>query len=127
MVEIFGERVELLFPELPRFDDPSGGVNHRAGIQAAVVDAPLLAARDQARALQDPQVPRNSGRGDAVRRGKIAHRRFAAREVADDAAPDRIGQSREYGVEGRLFMINQLVNYYVEEEAGCQSAGRNFL
>jgi hypothetical protein len=31
-VEILGERVELLFPELPGFDNPAGCVNHGAGV-----------------------------------------------------------------------------------------------
>jgi hypothetical protein len=98
-VEILGERVELLFPELPGFDNPACCVDHGARVQTAAVDASLLAARNESGAFQDSQVPRDRRGRDTVGRGQVAHGRFTARQMADDSPPDRVGQGGEHGVE----------------------------
>jgi len=95
-----------VFPKLAGFDDPAGGVDHGAGVEAAAVNASLFAARDEAGALEDAQVARDGGGADAVGGGEVADRGFAAGELADDAAADGIGEGLEDGVEGRLVFIN---------------------
>ena len=61
-----------------------------------------------------------------VERLLVERRSLAARQMADNATPDRVGQRLEHGVERWLPIINHYVNYYAGKEIGCQSAGRNF-
>src|SRR4051812_8716008 len=67
-----------------------------------------LLARDEPCRLQHLHVLRSAGESHAIGLGEIADRGFAERELRQHAAPRRIGQRVEDGVEPN---INHVVEY----------------
>jgi hypothetical protein len=55
----------------------------------------LGAVRDQARVLEQPQVPRNRGTADRQRVGELAYRPVAGPEQLDDRPPVRVTEGIE--------------------------------
>jgi hypothetical protein len=99
VVEVSCQRIELTRPEALVLSHPGHGMLHRITHQPADVQAPLAAASQQARALQNSQVPGDRGQRDVVWRGQLAHGRLTARKPVYDGAPRGIGQRAKRRIE----------------------------
>jgi hypothetical protein len=67
--EIFRQGIELLFPEGAVLVDPSGGILHGLGSEAAAVDAAVDFALEKSRGFEDAQVFGNRRQGNIERLG----------------------------------------------------------
>ena len=109
LIEITGERVELLGPELLVARHPDRGFLHRPRFQRAADHPPLLGAADQAGVLEHAQVLHEAGQRHPVRRGQLGHREVAAAQGLEDAAAGGIGQRREHRIELLVRILNHSV------------------
>jgi hypothetical protein len=67
--EVFRQGIELAFPEGAVLFDPSGGILHGLGSEAAAVDAAVDFALQKSRGLEDAQVFGNRRQGNIERLG----------------------------------------------------------
>ena len=105
------ERVEALFPKLPVLLNPLRGLTDRPGVDPATVDASGLAARHEPGLLEHAQVPRDRRERHAVRLGQLAGRSLPLRQAFQHAAPNRVGQRGEDGVQRVDSIFNHRVKY----------------
>ena len=99
--QMFGQGIELLFPEAPVVRDPIRGALHCSRLQAATAHAAVFCRADQAGALEDVQMLRESGKGNRKGCGQIADARLAAREARQDGAANGVGERGKGGVKRR--------------------------
>jgi hypothetical protein len=101
----------LGFPEGAIAFDPGGGVFHGLGRKAAVVDAALNLALQQAGEFENAKVFGDGGKRDVEGSGQLGDGGFAEREAGQDGAAGGVGESAEGGVQRGLGggMINHMV------------------
>lgn len=75
VVKVFGEAIEARFPELSVPLKPLGGCVERGGIYRALAPLRRRSPRNQTRALENLQAPRNRGQTDIKRLRQNIHRR----------------------------------------------------
>src|SRR3954447_20376100 len=93
------ESVHACFPRLlPRLH-PLDGLVERVGLQAARAPLGLLAANDQARALEHLEMPRYRGQAHLERLRQLADRRLALGQAREDGATRGIGEGGEGSAE----------------------------
>ena len=95
------QSVESAFPERALLRDPVGDGYERAGVEAAVMDAPLATPLEESGLLEDLHVLRDRREGNLERPGELRDARLAAGEVREDRAPSRVRERRERAVQGR--------------------------
>jgi len=101
LLEVAAERLEPFLPEHAVVGDPVRGGPHRLRLEAAVVDATLLAARQQPGALEDAQVLRDGRQRDRERARQLRHGDVGRLgQPRQDRATRRIGEGAERGVQG---------------------------
>src|SRR2546421_640364 len=106
------ERFELRLPRATYPVEPPRRLLQRLGSQhvqapATVVgDAPFL---DQAVLAEDPEVPADRRLAHVELRVQLPRTAWPLAEQADDRPADRVRQRRE----GRVEVVNHLVNYYL--------------
>lgn len=98
--EIFRQGVELGFPENPVALDPTRGVQHGLGGEAATVDAAVDFALEQAGGFENAQVLGHRRQGNVERRGELADGGLPASQAGENSAAGGIGEGAEGGVEG---------------------------
>jgi hypothetical protein len=99
LVQVAGERIELLGPELLIALHPGRGGLHRLRRQLAADHPALLGARDQAGFLQHPQVLHEAGQRHLVLVGQLGDLALADGERLQHVAPRAVGQRGEHRVE----------------------------
>jgi len=99
LIEIAGERVEFLGPELFVLGDPRGGFLHGLGLQRAADDAPFLGALEQSGVLEHAQVFHETWQRHVVGRRQLGHRTAAVLERCKNLAPRAIGERGKEAVE----------------------------
>ena len=105
------QSVEAPFPELAVARDPVGRFAHGCRHEAAVVNASVPVAREQARPFEHLQVLRDRGQRHHKRPRELAHGRLGRLgEAGEDRPPRRIRQGSEGCVE-RAGIVNHSVNY----------------
>src|SRR6185295_11901598 len=97
--QIVVESIETLFPEPAIFLEPVIGFLEGARFDAARTHLCVARARDQARALENLQVPGNCRQTHVEWLGEFQHRCFAECEAREDGAPCRISEGCEGGAE----------------------------
>src|SRR4029077_13659605 len=80
LLQIPFERVEPLLPELPVAGDPVAGGLQRLCADPADVDASLFVATQEARVLENAQVPGDRGQRDRERARELSDRGFSQRQ-----------------------------------------------
>ncbi len=70
---------------------------------------PAFGPCQQTGVFEHAQMPRDRGRRNRERRGQLADGGFSPRQPLDDAAANRIRQSRERGIDRGGVMFNHLV------------------
>src|SRR6266850_1246158 len=98
-LEVAVQPVEALLPVAPVILDPVGDVLERIRLEPAGPPLRLAAARDQARAGQDLQVPGDGGKADIEGFRKFLDRSLSGGESGEDRAPGGIGEGREEGAQ----------------------------
>src|SRR5712691_719999 len=98
-LEIVTQLVEALFPVAPVVLDPSGDVPERSRLEPAGPPLRLAAARDQARAGKNLQVPGDGGKADVEGFGKLLDRSLSGGELGEDRAPGGVGEGCESGAQ----------------------------
>ena len=88
--------------------DPAGCVFHGLGCQAAVMNAAIDFATQQAGGFQYAQVFGNRWKGNVEWFGEFADRGFAMCEAREDSAAGGIGEGAEGGVK-RSRIVNHMV------------------
>jgi len=106
LIEIAGERIELLGPELLVARHPHGGFFHGRGGELAAHHPPLLRPRDEPGVLEHVEVLEEAGKRHLVRVGKLGHRAVAFGERLKHAAPGAVGKRGEHAVELVLRILN---------------------
>jgi len=109
LIEIAGERIELLGPELLVARHPHGGFFHGRGGELAAHHPPLLRPRDEPGVLEHAQVLEEAGKRHLVRVGKLGHRAVAFGERLKHAAPGAVGKRGEHGIE----LVFRILNHQV--------------
>ena len=99
LIEITGERIELLGPELLVARHPQCGFLHGRGGELATHHPPLLRPPDEPGVLEHAQVLDEAGKRHLVRVGKLGDRPLAFREGLKHAAPGAVGKRGEHAVE----------------------------
>jgi hypothetical protein len=98
------QSIEALLPEHSIVVEPCAGPAHRPGFEMNRVDAAVLDAPDEARALERLDVLGDRGPGHAERPCELAHGCGAARQPFQDRAARRVGKSREGVVQPRRIL-----------------------
>ena len=101
----------MLLPVTTVLGHPPGRLLDRTDERPAAAEPALPLARQQPGTLEHAEVPRDGGQGDVEGRGQLTHRRLAARQRAQDRAPDGIGERGEDGVEAGGRMLNHVVKH----------------
>jgi len=109
LIEIPGERIELLGPELLVARHPHGGFFHGRGGELAAHHPPLLRPRDEPGVLEHAQVLEEAWKRHLVRVGKLGHRAVAFGERLKHAAPGAVGKRCEHGIE----LVFRILNHQV--------------
>jgi len=99
VVEILGERIQLLFPKHALLLNPIVRFLKRTGRQTAIVNPPFLSARNQTRRLKDSQVFGNGRRGDIEWFGERRDRTLAPRTPRKNVPANRIRQRSKDAIE----------------------------
>src|SRR5260370_26810 len=90
------QQVELLLPVLAVAIEPDGGVEDRAGVQAASADPPGSLLVDETGANQDLDMLRYRLQRDREGRGDFRNQKLATAEPAQNGAPDRVRKRRKH-------------------------------
>jgi hypothetical protein len=109
LIEITGERIELLGPELLVARHPGRGRLHRRGAELAAHHAAFLVALDEPGVLEHAQVLHEPGQRHVVGRRELAYREIALAKRIEDAAPRRVRQGGEHGIERGALILNHQV------------------
>ena len=75
-------------------------------MQRALHDPPLLRALDEARGLEHREVLHEARQRHVVRRGELADRPAALRELRDHRAPRTVGERGEERIEPVVRILN---------------------
>ena len=112
--QVFVQSGEAVLPQDAVSREPTERRAQRSGVDLASVHAAFGFDLQQARVLEDAQVPRDRRQAHIVGLGEFAHGGVTGRELFEDGPPDRVGQRREDGVQvqGDRRLVNHLVNRY---------------
>lgn len=105
------ERIEAFGPESTVGFDPRGFLFQSAPTEFASPNPPNLFGSDQARLLKHADVLLHAGEGHLESLGEGADRCVGTGELLQNAAPSRIGERAERGIEVRLAILNHIVQY----------------
>jgi len=106
LIEIAGERIELLGPELLVARHPHCGFLHGRGGELAAHHPPLLRPPDEPGVLEHAQVLEETGKRHLVRAGKLRDRPVAFGERLKHAAAGAVGERGEHGIEVVVRILN---------------------
>jgi hypothetical protein len=109
LIEITGQRIELVDPEFLVARDPGGGRLHGGGAELAAHHPAFLVALDEPGVLEHAQVLHEPGQRHVVGRRELAYREIALAKGIEDAAARRVRQGGEHGIERGASILNHQV------------------
>src|SRR5574341_162459 len=121
VLEIAIEPLKARLPEAAVVLRPVGDLLEGGRLEPARPELRFAAARDQARALQDPQMLGDRGAAHGERRRQLLHGGGAGGEPREDGAPSGIGECGEDGAQliGGHYITCWLSNLTVIYNAGA--------